>query len=796
MPNLRFFTFFALLLFLSGLISVTAQESESFHYEVTDDHFRVELDHGVYEISFYSPEVAEVTFFESGQTEYPSSHAVVLDKKFTSFDLDDTGNHVALLTDGLQIFIERPSGNISFYYNGEKLIEERNGFQSTENGFEVDFNITETEILMGGGARALGMDRRGHRLRLYNRAHYGYETRSELMNYTLPMILSSNMYAIHFDNPTIGWLDLDSQFNNTLSFEAISGRQSYQVITGDSWEKIIENYTHLTGFQPLPPRWALGNFSSRFGYRSQDEVLSTIDTYREENVPVDAVIMDLYWFGKEVKGTMGNLAFDRDSFPEPEQMMDQLEDQGVKTVLITEPFVVTTSDRWEEAVEVDVLAKDSLGNPATYEFFFGNTGLIDVFKPEARNWFWNIYQDLIEMGVHGWWGDLGEPEVHPEHLIHHTGTANEVHNIYGHEWAKLVHDGYRENYPDVRPFNLMRAGYSGSQRFGLIPWSGDVNRTWGGLQSQPEISLQMGLQGLAYMHSDLGGFAGDLVDDEKYIRWLQYGVFQPIYRPHAQDDVPSEPVFRSREALDHSRKAIELRYKLIPYIYSLAFENSTTGMPLMRPLFFEEPENHEIYKVASSYLFGDDILVSPIMEPGKKKQKVWFPGKSNWFDFYNGEKYRGGVQNFIETEDESIPTFIRGGAIIPTAELVQSLDNYSINELNLTLYYDSSVPYYKTSVYHDDGLTYDAYKKKMYELLHISSSNREDKSIIRFMKEVGKQFTSEIEPINLTIRNASKYVKSIQLDGEPIEFHFQNDMIKIENLELSSSRHELLIHWK
>src|SRR6056297_958953 len=796
MFSFRFLAFTITLSVFCGLISVTAQESESFRYEITDDQFRVELDRGVYEISFYSPEVAEVIFYENDQSEYPPSHAVVMDQKFSSFSVDDTGNHVALLTEGLQIFIKRPSGLISFYYGGKKLIEERNGFQSSEDGFNVDFNISETEILMGGGARALGMDRRGNRLQLYNRAHYGYETRSELMNYTIPMVLSSNMYAIHFDNPTIGWLDLDSRHNNTLSFEAISGRQTYQVIAGDRWETIIENYTRLTGFQPLPPLWAFGNFSSRFGYHSQDEVLLTAQTFRDLDVPVDAIILDLYWFGKEVRGTMGNLALDRDSFPEPEQMIDQLGEMDIKTVLITEPFVLTTSDRWEEAVEKDVLAKDSVGNPATYDFFFGNTGLIDLFNPDAQEWFWNIYDKLIQMGVHGWWGDLGEPEVHPKYLIHHTGTANEVHNIYGHEWAKLIHEGYRTKYPNVRPFNLMRAGYSGSQRFGLIPWSGDVNRTWGGLQSQPEISLQMGLQGLAYMHSDLGGFAGDLIDDEKYVRWLQYGVFQPIYRPHAQEDVPSEPVFRSPEALRLSRKAIELRYRLLPYNYHLVYKNHITGAPLMRPLMFEEPDNEELYHYDDAYLWGNDILISPIMEPGKKEKMVWFPGKSNWYDFYTGEKYRGGEQYFVKTNYESIPTFIRGGAIIPTAELVQSLDNYSINELNLTLFHDSSVPYYKTSIYHDDGLTYDAYKKKMYEQLHISSSNRDDKSVIRFMKEIGQRFETEIESINLTIRNMGRSVESIQFDGNPVQFHFRNNTIEVENLKLSSTQHELLIQWK
>ena len=795
MPNFRFLVFTFSLSVFFGLISVTAQQTESFHYEITDEHFRLELDHGIYEISFYSPEIAEVTFFEDNHADYAPSHAVVMNEKFSGFDVDDTGSHVALLTEGLQIFIERPSGRLSFYYNGKKLTEERNGFRSSEDGFEVDFSITETEILMGGGSRALGMDRRGHRLQLYNRAHYGYETRSELMNYTIPMVLSSNMYAIHFDNPTTGWLDLDSQFNNTLSFEAISGRKSYQIIAGDRWEKIIENYTRLTGLQPLPPRWALGNFSSRFGYRSQEEVLKTAETFREENVPLDAIILDLFWFGKEVTGTMGNLAFDRDSFPEPELMIDQLEEMGVKTVLITEPFILTTSDRWEEAVEMDVLAKDSLGNPGTYDFFFGNTGLIDVFKPEARDWFWNIYQELIEMGVHGWWGDLGEPEVHPEWIQHETGTANEVHNIYGHEWAKLVHDGYRENYPDVRPFNLMRAGYSGSQRFGLIPWSGDVNRTWGGLQSQPEISLQMGLQGLAYMHSDLGGFAGNLVDDEKYVRWMQYGVFQPIYRPHAQEEVPSEPVFRGQNALNLSRKAIELRYSLMPYIYTLAFENSTTGMPLMRPLFFEEPENHEIYKVAGSYLFGNDILVSPIMEPGKKEQRVWFPGKSNWFDFYTGDKYRGGHRVPVETVEESIPTFIRGGAIIPMTELVQSLDNYSVQSLDLIQFHDPQKVYYRTSIYHDDGLTYDSYGKGQFEKLHITSSNRGEESILVFRKEIGRNFNSSFQTVNMEIKNVNKAVKKVELDGNSIPYSIYNNTLTLEAIELNSNMHTLKVYW-
>ena len=206
-------------------------------------------------------------------------------------------------------------------------------------------------------------------------------------------------------------------------------------------------------------------------------------------------------------------------------MIRGLKEKGIKTILITEPFILSTSDMWEDAINANVIAKDSSGKPLTYEFYFGNTGLIDVFDEKARKWFWSKYDSLIKMGVAGFWGDLGEPEVHPDGMIHASGSALEVHNIYGHEWAKMIFDNYQKFYPDQIPFILMRAGYSGSQRYGMIPWSGDVNRSWGGLRSQPEIALQMGMQGLPYMHSDLGGFAGANDDPELYVRWLQYGVF-------------------------------------------------------------------------------------------------------------------------------------------------------------------------------------------------------------------------------------------------------------------------------
>jgi len=758
----------------------------------------VKVSDGEYHIKFYSDEIVETTFVPNGEELIEDSHAVV--KKTEEVELIPIigGNKTSFYSDGIGIEITREPFQIEYYHYSHLITSEKRGYHKTEVGEAISLNLTEDEILYGGGARALGMNRRGNRLQLYNKAHYGYEERSLLMNYTMPIVVSSNQYMIHFDNAPIGYLDLDSKGDNTLTYETISGRKTYQVIVGDTWEDLIDNYTDLTGKQPMPPRWALGNFSSRFGYHSQTETERTIDAFKQENIPVDAIILDLYWFGKDVQGTMGNLEVYKDSFPDFKAMTSNLKQKGVKTVVITEPFVLTTSNRWDEAVKEDILAKDSLGNPYTYDFFFGNTGLIDIYNPKAEKWFWNIYKDIANLGVEGVWGDLGEPEVHPSELLHYTGTADEVHNIYGHDWARLVYEGYAKDFPNQRPFILMRAGYSGTQRYGMMPWSGDVNRTWGGMRSQPEIALQMGMQGLGYMHSDLGGFAGPNLDDELYTRWLQYGVFNPIYRPHAQEDVASEPVFREENTKHLAKESIELRYKLLPYNYNLAFENNQKGLPLMRPLFFEEI-NVELYTNSSTYLWGNDFLITPILNSEANKAEVYFPKTNHWFDFYTDKKVLGGQTKFVETKTNSIPTFVRAGAFIPMAKLVQSTDDYTFNNFDLHYYYDVSVKKSERRFYNDDGLTKEAFEKGNYEILEFEFELDQEDMTFEFEAEIGENYQSEIKQFNLIIHNIESEPKQIKFGKKRIKDFSYNQESKIVSIPLTwntSKEKELTIKLK
>ena len=760
-------------------------------FKEINNTLEINVSDGQYILKTYSNKIVETTFLPKGETFNPVSHAVILAPKNAFFKTLDSGNTIDFLTTGINIKIQKSPFKISYLYKGKELLSEKTGYIKKDSTEILDFNLDKTEILYGGGARAIGMNRRGNRLQLYNRAQYGYETRAELMNFTMPIVMSSKIYAVHFDNAPIGYLDLDSKKDNSLQYETISGRKTYQVIAGDSWEDLIANYTDLTGKQPLPARWTLGNFSSRFGYHSQEEVEKTIRKFEENQIPVDAIILDLYWFGKTIKGTMGNLEWDKDNFPNPIKMIADLNEKNIKTVLITEPFVLSTSSKWQEAVAKKVLAVDKSGNPAKFDFYFGNTGIIDIFKPEGKTWFWNIYKDLIAKGCGGLWGDLGEPEVFPSKAITAGGKADEVHNIYGHNWAKLVHDGYKTDFPNVRPFILMRAGSSGSQRFGMIPWSGDVSRSWGGLQSQTEIALQMGMQGMGYMHSDLGGFAGDYFDNELYIRWLQYGVFQPIFRPHSQEEVASEAVYKDVVTKAKAKKIIELRYQMLPYNYTLAFENNQTGKPLMRPLFFEEPTNIKLATVCESYLWGNDFLVTPITKSNKKTTSIYFPKNNNWFDFYSDKKYLAETTSQVTVLEDNIPTYVRGGSFIPMIKTIQNTSKYSLSNFDLHYYFDEKTTTSSGKLYNDDGANSNAFEKGEYEILSFSGNLNNKIITIKFNTEIGKSFASSDKNVNLIIHNLK--AKSISVNGKNIAFKMNKTSVEIPVNWLKSSSKEINI---
>ena len=754
---------YCMLVMLVSLVTACFDISETkLTHQFKDDVLSISDSQRSIQLSALSSGAIKVEFLENNKTQL-KSFAVKPTLSNEPAELTESEKEYVFRTKGIIAKINKSNFQIDFYRGEEFLTSQQpvwlfgdksdksnksdKNHEQSVNFTKVEFSLAEGEKIMGGGQRVLGMDRRGHRMPLYNRAHYGYTTESNQMYYSLPLVISNKKYSLLFDNTASGFLDIGKTKNDRLTFEADSGRRAYIIFSDQNYPQLINQYVNVTGKQPMPPRWAFGNFSSRFGYKNQQQVLDTIELFKQEDMPVDAIILDLYWFGNDIKGFMGNLAWDKEAFPEPEKMIDELKSKGVKTILVTEPFILSTSDRWAEAVEQKILMKNQQGEPKRFDFYFGNTGLIDIFDDKAKTWFSNIYSDLTKQGVAGVWGDLGEPEVHPDDGIHYVSEMHQsfngktLHNAYGHEWAKTVYQNLITDQPNKRPFVMMRSGFAGSQRFAMIPWTGDVSRSWDGLKPQVELTLQMGMQGLAYTHSDLGGFAGgETFDQELYIRWLQYGVFQPVFRPHAQDNIAPEPVFHDQQTKDIVRKFLKLRYSMLPYLYTMAYQNSTTGMPMMRPLMFSELADSSAFDIKDRYLWGDALLVAPIVEPGLKESKVTLPS-GVWFNFWNGQKYTGDQTVSISVTLETIPVFAKAGSFIPMVEPVNNTKDYSSEKLTLHYYHDPSMTQSRYQMYEDDGVTRNNIEKGDFELLNFEAKSQNNQLTISFDR-AGKGYDS------------------------------------------------------
>ena len=696
----------------------------------------------------------------------------VKNKKANDVELVETATTLILKFNNIAAHVDKATHAISYSVNGKIVAKEQGGLSISSKGVSLSFALDENEKLYGGGQRVLGMDRRGHSMPLYNKAHYGYTTSSNQMYFGLSAVMSSKNYSVLFDNTASGELDIGKTNSDELLFKAQGGRASYIMVLGENLEDTVTNTVAVTGKQPLPPRWLLGNFASRFGYKSQNEVMDVVDAFNTQDIPVDAVVLDLYWFGKDIKGHMGNLSWDTATFPEPEKMISELRAQDVKTVLITEPFILTTSKQWDSAVASNALAQNDDGAPYTFDFYFGNTGLVDVFSEAGQNWFWQYYEKLAAQGVAGWWGDLGEPEVHPDDIQHMWQSTKvsgaEVHNAYGHQWAKTVYNNLTALQPDTRPFVLMRSGFLGSQRYGMVPWTGDVSRSWGGLKPQVELALQMSVFGMAYTHSDLGGFAGgETFDPELYTRWLQFGTFSPVFRPHAQDNIAPEPIFHADPAKSIARKFIQLRYDMLPYNYSLAFENALYGTPLMRPLAMAYGES-DWFENADSYLWGDGLLVSPVTSANQAEWPTLLP-EGVWFDFFSDTKYQGGQTVNYPLSQDNFPVWVKAGSFMPMADGLSRTEQFDARKIEMHYWHDNSVNSSSYTYYEDDGKNPASVKKGLYTKLLLSASLDEKAALTLTLDSEGSYIgMPKQRDITYVVHGLSEKPQSVSLDGRSV----------------------------
>lgn len=679
---------------------------------------------GSLRLRLYDQYIARVEQVADSSVFTDTSFSVVLPPQPVSSVLAAGNDYLKLSGPGLSVLIRKNPVRLAFLIGSDTLLQDGNGLFSTFGAGGVHFALTSEEKLYGTGSRALAINRRGFKFNSYNTAVYGYESGASTLNISIPFLMSSQGYGLYIDNCSPGTWDLAHSDSNFMSYSAETGALKYFLIGGPSFSEILERYTSLTGRQPLPPRWALGYFQSRYGYQNETEARTTVQQLRTAQFPLDALVLDLYWFG--LPYNMGNLTWDVSRFPTAADMISDFDSMGVKTILITEPYITKSSINYSTVSSQGLLATKSSGQPYLLgNFWAGEAGLLDVFRPQAQDWFWNAYQARAQEGVGGWWCDLGEPELHPSDMLHSPGPARSVHNVYSLIWAEMLYNRYRNHFPQQRLFNLIRSGYAGMQRHSTFPWSGDVRRSWSGLQAQIPIMLGMSLSGVAYMHSDIGGFTGGPQNEELYVRWQQLGAFSPIMRAHGEG-VPTEPTAYSASAQNIVRQYIQLRYQLTPYNYSLAYENSLTGLPLARPLNFYEPNNALLADVNDSFLWGKDLLVAPVLQQGATSRTVQFPS-GTWLRWdAPALSYAGGSTATVSAPLNALPLFVRAGSLIPMVPQLYSLKHYNTDTLIVRYFPNLCCTATSATVYDDDGNDPLAISDNAYERITFESQVNEE----------------------------------------------------------------------
>jgi alpha-glucosidase len=578
---------------------------------------------------------------------------------------------------------------------GRPLLEEvaQGGLSWSYWDYSLRYVLTPDDHFYGMGqadqrSGPVELDHRGHVREVWNQHSPPAVT-------IFPSVLSLRGYALLVDNPCRAIWDLGYSDQQSFSYRARGGGLQYYVVLGPGLPRLLQTMLELTGYPPLPPRWALGFMQSRYGYRSRQELESIAQQFRGRRLPCDALILDVFWFRE-----MGDLAFDSQKWPRAAEMIAQLKQQGFRTMVIEEPYLTRQSRNYPEALSHGYLARRYDGSPYTFDFWPGECGLVDFSNPAAREWWTERHRPLLEMGIDGWWTDLNEPAKHFQDMAQHAGPSAAVHNLFGLWMQQSVYDAHQLYAPNQRVFILSRSAFPGSQRYGAALWSGDVDKTFASLRKQVAVGLSVGMTGIPMWGSDVGGFGfvGECTS-ELYARWFEFSAFCTLFRPHGDQRQLREPWQFGEEIEAICRKYLEMRYRLLPYLYNAAHDACSSGIPIMRPLVLDYPSDPQVLNLADEYLFGPDLLVAPVLEEGALERKLYLP-KGKWIDYWSDELFVG--PRFITTQAslDTIPLFVRQGAIIPMGPQMQYSSQQALDPLTLEIYRgaDGSL-----TLYEDDG---------------------------------------------------------------------------------------------
>jgi alpha-glucosidase len=680
-------------------------------------------------------------------------------------------------------------------------------FDLETGAVETSKRRVEWETYYGFGEKAMPMSRHGQQMVMWNTDTYSYPRGLDPIYQSIGFFIAlrqeqgaGRAYGLFLDNTTRTYFDMGKTDPERYTFGVASGELNYYVFTGGKErapKTILRDYTDLTGRTPLPPMWALGNQQSRWSYFPEAKVRDIARGFRESRTPLDVLYLDIdYMDGYRV------FTWDKTRFPDPAKLVADLRAEGIRTVLIIDPGVKVDANYsvYKDGQAGGHFVKAASGGEFHASVWPGVCAFPDFTDPKARDWFGSLYKKNLDEGIAGFWNDMNEPatflnETTPKPDIYHhpgktfpvntphfgegqTGTHARYHNVYGMQMARSTYEGVRKLRPDARPFVLTRAGYAGVQRFSAI-WTGDNNASWDHLRLSIPMLANLGVSGVALVGADVGGFTEN-PSPELYARWLQAATLTPFLRSHSEaESKPHEPFAYGPQFTDINRATIELRYKLLPYLYTLFREHTETGAPVMRPLWFEYPNDARTYLTEDQYLVGRDLLVAPVVTEGVVKRRVYFPKGDNWVDWWTGQLYEGGKDAEVAAPIDRLPLFARVGATIPTQPVMQHTGEMSRAPLSLTIVmgagqlvnpdYGKSpgepdfLPTNATSlVYEDAGEGYD-YQRGAYRVTKVTLAGNTLRLARSGSYNVSRPFAS-IEALNVTARPSA-----VRVGGKTVE---------------------------
>ena len=682
------------------------------------DGVLVSLDNGYLRFQVCSDSIVHVIYsLEREVPTHPDFLVIKKDWAKTDFSfLADDPKVLKLSTAQVRVEISRADGSLIFYDSAGKKLTQENTRTLTSVVVNGEKNLHPERFTNMWDTQEAFYGLGQHQAGVWNYRGEDVALSQDNTNISVPLLLSSNGYAIFWNNGSRS--RMNNRFVHALYLSSeVADQMDYYFLYGPDFDKLISQYRELTGKAPLFGKWAYGFWQCKNRYDSQQELETIAQKYRDLHIPLDNIVQDWFWWN-----TMGEPVFNK-NYPDPKGMVDKLHKDHVHLMVSVWPFFRPGSPVYDDMDKKGLfIARTKVGG-----FHPAGMALYDAFNPEARRYYWKLMNDaLFSIGVDAWWLDTTEPETEglETSLLVSNKTALGNGARYANEFPLLtttgVYQGQRAASDQKRVFILSRSGYAGIQRNSSAMWSGDVDPNWETFRRQIPAGLNFSLSGLPYWTTDIGGFVVANPDDpayrELFVRWFEFGTFCPIFRVHGTRTTNQNELWSyGPDAQKILVSYDELRYRLMPYIYSLAWKVTSDDYTIMRPLVMDFRRDVRAQNIGDQFLFGPALLVNPVTEPGAASRRLYLP-ESKWFDFWTGTTLQGGRSIEANAPLDRIPLYVRAGSIVPLGPDIEYASEKPADPLEIRVYRGANGNF---TLFEDEGDTYN-YEKGAYATISFS----------------------------------------------------------------------------